>query len=92
MESVRAFFHSILVALSQVLDPGIRLLNDFGAAIQRYLLSINLPYAAVPIAYFGLWLLVILLLIRFLRGALRLLSLVVVALLLLRIYHVLPDI
>lgn len=92
MDSIRSALHAIAVFLSTILDPLIDVLTVGGTAVRRFLDSNNIPLVVQPVLVAGCWLVLILVLIRFLRGFTRLLALALVALLLLRIYRVLPDI
>ena len=92
MESIRSVLHAIAVFLSVVLDPVIRVLTTFGVALRRAMNDMHVPQIVQPVGIIAAWFVVILLLIRFLKGATRLAALLVLTLLLLRIYRVLPDI
>ena len=91
MDSIRSALHAIAVFLSSVLDPVVEMLTRGGTVLRRFLDDNRIPPVVQPVIVIGCWLVVVLVLIRFLRGGKRLLALGVVALLVLRIYRLMPD-
>ena len=91
MDSIRSALHAIAVFLSSLLDPFIDVLTQGGAAFRRFLENNRIPPFVQPVFIIAFWLVLILALMRFLRGFTRVLALGVVALVLLRIYRLLPD-
>ena len=92
MESVRGALHDVALALSRLLDPVVGVLAHAGAGVRRFMDGAGVPVQVQPVGIIALWVVLVLLLIRLLRGGARLLALLFVAVLLLRIYRVLPDI
>ena len=92
METIRSIIHAIGLFLSTVLDPVIVVLNGIGNGARKAMDGMKIPTFVQPVGVIALWFIVILLLIRFLKGATRITALLAIALLLLRIYRVLPDI
>lgn len=92
METIRSILHAIGLFFSTVLDPVVTVLNGIGAGLRRAMDGMKLPPLFQPVGIIAVWIIATLLIIRFLKGATRAIVLLIIALLLLRIYRVLPDI
>lgn len=91
MESFRSVIRAILVFLSVVLDPIVKVMTSAGVALRRAMDGMHIPTIVQPVGIIAVWFILILLLIRFLKGLIRLVALLFIVLVLLRIYRVLPD-
>lgn len=90
MDQVESVLRSVLVQLCRLLDPLIALLAQLEAAVRAQLTQFGVPYQWLGPIVAAAWVIVVFMLVRIVPGWLRMVVLLVVALVLLRIYGMLP--